>query len=43
MLAAQTAFDLAESREKAIKAGCNDYISKPIRQKKLMKVVEKYF
>lgn len=40
---AQTAFALIGDREKAIKAGCNDYISKPISQSKLTALIHKYF
>ncbi|MBK5209942.1 MAG: response regulator [Flavobacteriaceae bacterium] len=40
---AQTAFALLGDREKAIEAGCNDYISKPISQSKLTALIHKYF
>jgi len=43
IIIAQTAYALAGDREKAIEAGCNDYVSKPIRKEKLMEVVQKYF
>ncbi len=39
---AQTAFALLGDREKAMDAGCNDYISKPIQKEELMKKIEKY-
>lgn len=42
VIIAQTAFARNENREKAIKAGCNDYISKPIKREKLLSLVEKY-
>jgi YesN/AraC family two-component response regulator len=29
--------------EKAIVAGCNDYISKPINKEELITIIEKYF
>jgi hypothetical protein len=43
IIIAQTAYGLEGDREKAIEAGCNDYISKPINQTKLNNVMEKYF
>jgi CheY-like chemotaxis protein len=42
IIIAQTAFSLAEDREKAIVAGCNDYISKPYGQALLIALMEKY-
>ena len=38
---AQTAFAIAGDREKALKAGCDDYISKPIKFEDLMEKIEK--
>ena len=43
IIIAQTAYGLAGDREKAIEAGCNDYISKPINRIELMKMIDKYF
>ncbi len=43
IIIAQTAFGLAGDREKALQAGCNDYISKPIEQAVLIKIVRQYF
>jgi PAS domain S-box-containing protein len=43
IIIAQTAFALSGDREKAIKAGCNDYISKPVKKAELQKLVERYF
>ncbi|MFA5972338.1 MAG: PAS domain S-box protein [Lentimicrobiaceae bacterium] len=43
IIIAQTAFGLVGDREKAIKAGCNDYISKPITKNKLLTLIQKYF
>lgn len=42
IIIAQTAFSLVGDREKALNAGCNDYISKPIRKDNLMAIVTKY-
>ncbi|RLD52281.1 MAG: hypothetical protein DRJ05_17565, partial [Bacteroidetes bacterium] len=42
IIIAQTAYALISDRDKAIKAGCNDYISKPIEKDKLKGIIEKY-
>jgi len=39
----QTAFVLTGDRKNAIEAGCNDYISKPIKQEALYALIQKYF
>ena len=39
---AQTAFGLLGDREKAIKSGCNDYISKPFVKDKLLAIIRKH-
>lgn len=39
---AQTAYTLVGDREKALMAGCNDYISKPINMEKLYEMLSKY-
>ncbi len=39
IIIAQTAFAMKEDREIAIKAGCDEYISKPINHKKLIKLI----
>ena len=38
---AQTAFAMADDREKAIQAGCDDYLSKPIKSNDLLSAVKK--
>lgn len=43
IIIAQTAYALIGDREKAIDAGCNDYISKPIKREALMDLIGKYF
>ena len=43
VIIAQTAFGLSGDREKAIEAGCNDYISKPINRAKLLELIQKHF
>ena len=42
IIIAQTAYALIGDREKAIKAGCNDYIAKPIDREKLDAMIRKY-
>ncbi len=39
---AQTAFAMSDDREKALEAGCDDYLAKPIKSKDLLNIVEKY-
>ena len=39
---ALTAYAMKEDKEKTLKVGCNDYISKPIIPKKFIKVVNSY-
>lgn len=43
VIIAQTALGLIDDREKAIEAGCNDYISKPIKKDELLSLILKYF
>ena len=43
VIIAQTAFALTGDCEKAIEAGCNDYISKPIIKAELLALIHKYF
>jgi len=42
IIIAQTAYALAGDREKAIEAGCNDYVSKPINKVELNSLIAKY-
>ena len=41
-IVAQTAFAMSDDREKAMDAGCDDYLAKPIKSKDLLSVVEKF-
>ncbi|KAF0128409.1 MAG: PAS/PAC sensor hybrid histidine kinase [Bacteroidetes bacterium] len=43
VIIAQTAFGLSGDREKAIAAGCNDYLSKPIKKAELLTLIQVYF
>jgi hypothetical protein len=43
IIIAQTAYALTGDREKALEAGCNNYISKPINKDALLSLLEKYF
>lgn len=43
VIIAQTAYCMDGDKTKAIEAGCNDYISKPVSQNALVEMVEKYF
>ena len=43
VIIAQTAFGLSGDREKAIAAGCNDYIAKPINRTELLELLQKHF
>lgn len=43
IIIAQTAFGLAGDKEKAIEAGCNNYITKPINRNKLFEMINYYF
>jgi hypothetical protein len=40
---AQTSYGLSGDRERAIEAGCNDYIAKPINKTELQGLIQKYF
>ncbi len=43
IIIAQTAYAFSGEKEKAIEAGCNDYISKPYGKAALYELIEKYF
>jgi len=42
IIIAQTAYGFSDDREKAIEAGCNDYISKPINKNVLYELIKKH-
>lgn len=39
---AQTAYSMFDEREQILAAGCNDYIAKPMKPKKLLQLIAKY-
>lgn len=43
IIIAQTANALNADRAKAIEAGCNDYVSKPVSKSELLKRITQYF
>jgi PAS domain S-box-containing protein len=43
IIIAQTAYALVGDRDKAIGAGCNDYISKPFNKYQFRELIQKYF
>ena len=43
VIIAQTAFGLKGEKEKALEAGCTDYISKPITKNLFIELLQKYF
>jgi len=43
IIIAQTAYGFSSDKEKAIEAGCNDYISKPINYTLLYEIIKKHF
>jgi CheY-like chemotaxis protein len=42
IIIAQTAFAMSGDKDKILEAGCNDYISKPVRRDELLKIIEMY-
>jgi CheY-like chemotaxis protein len=42
IIIAQTAYALSGDREKALEAGCNDYISKPVKKDLLFSILRHY-
>jgi len=42
IIIAQTAYAMSDDREKAIEAGCNDYISKPINKKRILEKIKTF-
>ena len=42
VIIAQTAFALLGDKEKALQTGCNDYMSKPIKQEVLVTILDKH-
>ncbi len=42
-IVAQTAYAMEEDEEASLKAGCDDYISKPIRPENLLTIISKLF
>jgi CheY-like chemotaxis protein len=43
IIIAQTAFGLTGDKEKALAAGCNDYLSKPIEPDLFKSIIQKHF
>ena len=41
IIIAQTAYALSGDREKAISSGCNDYITKPVKENEILEKIEK--
>ena len=43
VIIAQTALGLSGDKEKAIEAGCNEYVVKPVKRAELISLIKKYF
>lgn len=43
IIIAQTAYGLTGDKGKSLKAGCNDYIAKPINKTELQEMTQKHF
>jgi signal transduction histidine kinase len=43
VIIAQTALGFSDDEQKAIEAGCNDYVVKPVKKDELFTVIKKYF
>ncbi|MCF8403207.1 MAG: response regulator [Bacteroidales bacterium] len=41
-IVAHSAYALSREKNQAIKAGCNDYLTKPVMERELLKVIAKY-
>ena len=42
IIIAQTAYGLTDDREKAITAGCNEHLSKPLTKKKIFSMIQHF-
>jgi len=43
IIVAQTAYAFSDDQNKILESGCNDYITKPIQEEDLNKLIDKYF